>query len=328
PNLLMAKEPEFGITTHPEVVRALIRILKNINSQIFIGDGPSVWGAQIENVGEVYRRTGMEALCAQEHVQLVTFDKKRWRGSFPLTTWLDECDCFISIPKFKTHEFTLMTGAVKNLFGLVSGTFKTELHKRFFKIEDFASVLADIYEQAKPALTVVDGIIAMEGDGPGTSGKPYHAGVLLAGNDCVALDSVMASLMGIKPHQVASTRIAAQRGLGCAELKTISIMGDRPDTVFKRPFVLPKNASLVNKLPSFLVAFVATLIKYVPLIKHDQCQKCMACIKVCPQHCISMHHDKVTIEYKNCIACFCCQESCPASAITVKKSLLARLMGL
>ncbi|MCX5710429.1 MAG: DUF362 domain-containing protein, partial [Candidatus Omnitrophica bacterium] len=92
PNLLMAKEPEFGIDTHPEMVRAMIKVLKGIGCHIVVGDGPSVWGNQIENVEEVYHRSGMEKVCFEERVDLVRFDKKRFRGEFPMTIWLDQCD--------------------------------------------------------------------------------------------------------------------------------------------------------------------------------------------------------------------------------------------
>lgn len=156
PNLLMAKEPAFGIDTHPEVVRAVVKILKDINCKIFIGDGPSVWGNQAENVDTVYERSGIKKVSEEEGVELVKFEHKRWRGKFPLTTWLDNCDYLVNIPKFKTHDLTLLTGAIKNLFGLVWGTYKTELHKNYFNLNDFAKILVDIYEEAKPALTVLD----------------------------------------------------------------------------------------------------------------------------------------------------------------------------
>ncbi|MCU0652555.1 MAG: DUF362 domain-containing protein, partial [Candidatus Omnitrophica bacterium] len=227
PNLLMAKEPEFGITTHPEVVRAVIKILKEINCKVIVGDGPSVWGGFVENVEEVYAKTGIKKVCLEEQVELVEFDKRRMREKFPLTTWLDECDYFINLAKFKTHELTLLTGGVKNLFGLVSGTFKTELHKNYFDPEDFARVVVDIYAEAKPNLTIIDGILAMEGDGPATSGKLRKANVLLAGSDCVALDSVLASIMGIQPKDVLTTKIASQRGLGEANINAISILGEQ-----------------------------------------------------------------------------------------------------
>ncbi|MDD5282421.1 MAG: DUF362 domain-containing protein, partial [Candidatus Omnitrophica bacterium] len=133
PNLLMSKGPEYAITTHPQVVSSVIHILKEINCRVVIGDGPSVWGEYIENVDEVYEVTGIKKVAHDEGVELVNFDKRRMRDKFPLTSWLDECDYLINLPKFKTHGFTLITGAIKNLFGLIPGTYKTELHKNYFK---------------------------------------------------------------------------------------------------------------------------------------------------------------------------------------------------
>ncbi len=328
PNLLMAKEPECGIDTHPEVVRAVIRVLKDINCHIFVGDSPSVWGKEIENVDEVYRRSGVEAICREEKVELVKFDKRRMRQKFPLTTWLDHCDYLVNIPKLKTHEFTLLTGAIKNLFGLVSGTFKTELHKNFFQIEDFSNILVDIYEEAKPVLTIVDGIVAMEGDGPATSGKLRELGLILAGNDCVALDSVMARMIGVDPLDVLSTKEAARRGLGRADLGSIKISGEDPKNLNIRPFLLPASSSLQRRVPKPIIKLAKLLIKYYPSSVPENCTRCTACIRICPDNCITMSKKGIIFNYKNCISCFCCQEACPAKAIKVKKSLLAKLIGL
>lgn len=328
PNLLMAKEPEAGITTHPEVVRAVIRILKEIDCGILLGDAPSVWGNQIDNVDEVYSRTGMDRVCAEEKVKLVKFDKRRWRQKFPLTTWLDECDHLISLPKFKTHDLTLLTGAIKNLFGLVSGTYKTELHKNYFDKEDFAKILVDIFQEARPTLTIVDAILAMEGDGPATSGKLRNLNLLLAGSDCVALDAVMALIMGVKPTDVLSTREAAKRDLGAADINSIEILGQNLKDVLDKPFLLPTTTSIRRNIPKPIINIAKKLIKYYPCVERDNCIACAACIQACPTKVISMKNKRIVIDYSKCIACFCCQEACPAGAIKVKKSLLARMIGL
>ncbi len=328
PNILMAKEPEFGIDTHPEVVRAVIRVLKDINCHIFVGDGPSVWGREIKDTDEVYRRSGITQLCRDEKVELVKFDKRRMREKFPLTTWLDHCDYLINLPKFKTHELTLLTGAIKNNFGLVSGTFKTELHKNYFQKEDFAKIVVDIFAEAKPALTIIDGITAMEGDGPATSGKLRELGLLLAGDDCVALDSVMAKIMGIQPCDVLTTKEAAQRGLGRADLGSIKILGEQIEGLGIRPFLLPSSAGLQKKIPQPIIHLARRLIKYYPCPVRENCTRCTACIKICPHHCISMKKKGIVFDYKDCIACFCCQEACPSRAIKVRKSLFAKIIGL
>jgi uncharacterized protein (DUF362 family)/Pyruvate/2-oxoacid:ferredoxin oxidoreductase delta subunit len=327
PNLLMSKGPEYAITTHPEVVRAVIHILKEIDCRVILGDGPSVWDQYIENVDEVYEITGIKKIAQDEGVELVNFDKRRMRDKFPLTTWLDECDYLINLPKFKTHGLTLITGGIKNLFGLVSGTYKTELHKDYFKPSEFVKVLADIYQEAHPALTIIDGILAMEGDGPGTSGKPRQLGLLLAGSDCVALDTVMAKIMGIKHQEVLSTKEAAMRGLGEGDLNKIKIEGEDIDKLNIRPFILPQ-ASHLDKLPDVFKSLAKRLIKYWPYSLRAKCTRCGHCVKICPEKCIRLTKNGIIFDYKKCIACFCCQESCPAAAISVKKSLLAKLIGL
>jgi uncharacterized protein (DUF362 family)/NAD-dependent dihydropyrimidine dehydrogenase PreA subunit len=327
PNLLVAKEPEFGITTHPEVVRSVIKILKEIDCSVYLGDGPSVWGNQAENIDEVYEKTGMKLIARQEDIELVRFDKRRWRGKFPLTTWLDSCDYFVSIPKLKTHDLTILTGAVKNLFGLVSGTYKTELHKRYFAKEDFAKILVDIYAEAKPALSVVDGIVAMEGDGPGTSGKLRNLSLLLAGADGVALDSILALIMGLESDDILSTKEAAKRRLGQADINSISVLGERLEDAKAEPFLLP-TTSIKKKLPRPVIELAKKLIKYYPRVEQDNCTRCAACIEICPNKAISMNNNRIVFDYSKCIACFCCQEACLSSAIKVKKSLLAKMVGL
>jgi len=328
PNLLMAKEPDFAVTTHPEVTRAVIRLLKNINCEVVVGDGPSVWGRQVENVDAVYETTGTKAVCLEEGVRLVEFDRRRMREKFPLTACLDECDFLVSIPKFKTHQLALLTGAVKNLFGLVSGTFKTEIHKNYFNRDDFAQILVDIYAEARPALTIVDGILAMEGDGPGTSGKPRQVNLLLAGNNCVDLDSVLALIMGINPQDVLSTKEAIRRGLGQSDVSKIDISGEKLEDVIGEPFLLPSSSMAKKIVPEPIIKLAKKLIRYYPCVEQDNCIKCAACIKSCPTRAVSFKKEKITFDYAKCIACFCCQETCPNSAIRIKKSWFAKMIGL
>lgn len=327
PNLLMAKEPEYGIDTHPQVVRAVVRLLKEINCAIYLGDGPSAWGNQVENVDEVYRRSGMRELCLKEGINLVTFEKKRWRGKYPLTTWLDDCEYFVSIPKFKTHDLTILTGAIKNLFGLVWGLYKAELHKKHFAVEDFANILVDIYQDAKPQLTVIDGILAMEGDGPSTNGKLRNPGLILAGSDCVALDSILTVIMGLEPFDILSTKVAAQRGLGVADINSISVLGERLIDVIAEPFKLP-STSFKKKIPRPIIEIAKKLIRFYPKVDYNRCSRCGTCIKACPVKVISMRNNRIAIDYKKCIACFCCQEACPDAAMKIKRSIVAKMVGL
>jgi len=327
PNLLMAKEPEFGVTTHPEVVRAVARILKKINCQVFIGDGHGVLGNHIVDTGEVYKKTGMERLASEENIRIVKFEKRRWRGKFPLTTWLDDCDYFISLPKFKTHNLTILTGAIKNLFGLIPGTYKVELHKQYLARDDFAKILVDIYQLVKPSLTVIDAITAMEGNGPGTSGKLRNMGLLLVGSDCVALDSILALIMRLSPYDILTNKEAAQRGLGCADIGSVAILGEKLEEVIKEPFLMP-TSFIKNHIPTPIINIVKKLVHFYPLVNHNNCVRCGACIQACPEKVINIKDNQIAINYSGCVSCFCCQEICPNAAIDTKKSLVARLLKL
>jgi uncharacterized protein (DUF362 family)/NAD-dependent dihydropyrimidine dehydrogenase PreA subunit len=329
PNLLMAKGPESGVDTHPEIVRAVVRILKDINCQIFIGDGPCVWGSQLNIFESVYEKSGIKKVAEEESVELVSFEKRRWRGKFPITTWLDNCDYLVSIPKFKTHNLTILTGAIKNLFGLVPGTYKTELHKQYFDLQDFAGILVDIFEQATPALTVVDGIVAMEGEGPGTSGRLRNPGLIVAGSDAVAVDSILSLIMGLKPKDILTTKEAARRALGVADINSIQTCGERLEDVIDAPFQLPPT-SLKRKLISRPVAMglVKRLIRFYPQVNDKKCTRCGVCIDVCPQKVVGLKNNHIVFKYRGCIACFCCMEACPDSALKIKKSLAAKIIGL
>lgn len=328
PNLLMAKEPQYAITTHPEVVRSVIKLLKGLDAKIFVGDGPSVWDGQSKNVDEVYERTGVRKICSEEDVELVKFDRRRWRKKFPLTSWLDECDYLVNVPKFKTHTLTTLSAAIKNLFGLVSDTFKTELHKNYFGKEDFARIVVDIFEEAKPALTIVDAVSSMDGDGPATSGKIRNTGLILAGSDAVAIDSILALIMGLEPQDILTNKEAGRRGLGVTDIKSIEISGEKLEDITGRPFKLPVTSMLNSRIPRPIINIAKKLITYYPCVEDDNCVKCAACIEICPERSISIKGEKIAFDYSKCISCFCCQENCPNAAIKIRKSLLARIIGL
>lgn len=345
PNLLMAIEPEAGITTHPEFVRSVIRLLKEINCKIYIGDGPSVFGGYIEDILKVYERTGIKQIADEEKIELVIFEKRFMpaspvlpvgrqagrQGYFPLTTWVRECDYIVNLPKFKTHNFMLLTGAIKNLFGLIPGTFKLECHKNFFQQEKFAEVLLDIHQAVKPALSIVDGISGIEGNGPATSGIKRNCGLILAGADSLAIDVLLARIMNIQPDYVFTNKEAARRNIGNADENNIEIKGEKLSSCIIADFKLPGASlkqALINKFPGFIANILKKLITIQPKIDSDACRLCESCLKNCPQATMSVKKGKLVIDYAQCISCFCCQEACPYGAIAVKKSFLARVLGI
>lgn len=327
PNLLTATEPQKGVTTHPEIVRAVVMILKELNAEILLGDGPSVWGGESENIEKVFKETGMKEIAEEFKVKLVNFNNPRWRGKFPLTKWLDEVDGFISLPKFKTHNLTILTGAIKNLFGLVPGTYKTELHKKYFDPRDFSKMLVEIYKEAPPTFSLVDAVVAMEGDGPGTSGKLRNVGLILASRDAVALDSVLSVIMGLVPSEILTTQEAARQNLGVMDLDAIEILGENLKSIRIKPFILP-TTSIKTKIPQPVLNIIKNFIKVYPKLDKEACSFCRACIQACPKNAITIKFEAIKIDYAKCISCFCCQEVCPNAAIETKRSALAKLIGL
>lgn len=351
PNLLMASPPESAITTHPEFARAVIKILKSIGCKIYLGDGSSVFGS--ENISEIHETTGMKNLAQEENIELVTFDKRfipapaalgfsrlsakpraerraDKQGYFPLTNWIKECDHIISLPKFKTHEFMILSGAVKNLFGLIPGTFKLECHKNFHRPENFARVLIDIYQAVKPSLTIVDGISGIQGNGPATSGTRRDFALILAGQDAIAVDSVLARIMNIKPDFIYTIKEARKRGIGNTDLNNIEIKGEDISSCVFNDFKLPETSlkqSILQNLPDPIANILKKLLTFYPRIDSDACRLCEACVKNCPQETIAKKDGKIIIDYSECISCFCCREVCPHKSIGIKKSLLARMIG-
>ncbi|MFH1678626.1 MAG: DUF362 domain-containing protein [Candidatus Omnitrophota bacterium] len=327
PNLLAAREPESGIVTHPEIVRAIIHLLKEIEVQVYLGDSPNASIDDAQEIDSVWEKSGIKQVAREEGVELVRFNQSRWHKRFPLTTWLNELDYFISLPKFKTHDLTILTGAIKNLFGLIPGKYKIELHKNFSTPLNFSRMLVDLYEIAKPTLTIVDGVLALEGEGPGSKAEKRNLGLIVAGVDCVSVDSILALIMGLNPEDILTTKEAAARNLGNARVKDIRILGGELSSFISRPFKLPKT-SFKYSIPAFIVKSVGKLIRFYPVIDLNLCLRCNACVRICPEKVIKEKDGDMIIDYPGCIACFCCQEVCLCAAISISKSILAKLLRL
>lgn len=324
PNLLSARNPEEAVTTHPEIVRAAIRLVKKAGARPLIGDSPGNFST-IKDVNSVYEKTGIKRITEEEKVELVRFDKSRIIDDYPVAEVALNASLIISLPKLKTHALTVMTGAIKNTFGLIPGLFKVECHRNDPKPRNFIKVLLDIFEIIKPRLFIMDGVLAMEGDGP-AAGNPREVGLILASPDAVSLDSVVSELVGLPSYKDMIVNEARRRGLGEADINNIEVRGEAIEDVKIKDFKLPKTAHRINLLPDFLANIFTRVVYFGPVINERLCKKCELCKDSCPADAITIKDEMSRIDSKLCVRCFCCHEICPYQAIFIKRNLFANLL--
>ncbi|MFH1996138.1 MAG: DUF362 domain-containing protein [Candidatus Omnitrophota bacterium] len=323
PNLLSARKPEEGVDTHPSVVRAVVKLVKEAGAKAMIGDSP---GGFIDNeyIDKVFEVSGMKALAKEERVDCARLTESVSVKGYPISKLILESDLIISVPKFKTHDLMTLTLGVKNLYGAVTGPHKVHLHLGAPKPEDFANIVVDIFEIAKPALTILDGIVAMEGGGP-AAGPLKKMGCIASSADAVALDAVISSMVGLKPLDVPSTKAAFERGLGEADINKIKVVGDGLKEFSGKNFKLP-TVQLLKRAPRALSKILVSLVKFYPDIGQQLCKKCGMCEKSCPAKAISVKNKQYVIDRSLCIKCFCCREVCRYNAIDLKKNIFAKML--
>ena len=328
PNLILKRAPEEAATTHPVLVRAVIETLQKYGvKQIVIAESPGglYTPARLQ---AVYAGTGMAEVARETGVKLnldtsyreVDFPEGLRCRRFPILTPVLEADLIVNIAKLKTHSMTGISGACKNLFGLIPGLIKPELHCRFPDKSDFGDMLVDLCELIRPAINLIDGIVAMEGNGP-TGGSPREMGVLIGSRDAYAADRVLCDLIGFPPEQAVMLESAVRRGLTGREMDDILFCGDAEELFCVKDFKMPdaKSSDFADRLPAFLRRPVKAIWTPKPVIRTKDCIGCGRCAESCPQHTISIREKKAVIDYKKCIKCFCCHEMCPAKAIDIKK---------
>jgi uncharacterized protein (DUF362 family)/Pyruvate/2-oxoacid:ferredoxin oxidoreductase delta subunit len=326
PNLISAKQPQRAITTHPAVVAVVAREVRKIGADVVVGDSP---GGAKRGIQRVWDNTGMSAMAAREGLELVNFEaagmeKFRCNGrAYFIARPAVEADFIISLPKLKTHVLTLMTGAVKNIFGLVPGFRKGNYHREFPKPDDFAEVVVDILSIKPPDLTIMDAVLSMEGDGP-SSGTPRWTNLLIASRDPVAIDAVAAEIIGLEPRNVPTTRIASDSGLGIGWPEMIDVLGKPLKEARVPGFQLTSNRK-IEMIPDFLYKLLTPYIWVRPAVDRHLCTKCATCVDSCPTGALSIDADKIPVLSEDlCISCWCCHELCPSKAVFVNKSWLAK----
>ncbi len=312
--------PERAIITHPVFTEAVLEILKETGATIVVGDDIEEEGFDISGYRQMCRRLDVRITNLRDE----GFVAKKTGGEVLPEIFVSrlalEADVIINLAKLKTHSLTLFTGGIKNMYGVVPTGLRQCYHGDFPQLDDFARLLVDIFGTVKPQLTLMDGIVAMEGEGPG-SGRARKLGLVFGSRDTVALDAVAARTIGIKPGDVLTTSIAAVRGLGVDDLDSIDINGEDWRDISVSDFKLPVSMSrkTMNRLPRFLVKFGVKMISPRPVVSPKQCVACGACEKVCPRGAVKIVDKVALIDYASCIRCMCCHEACRYFAITSRR---------
>lgn len=324
PNLLEGMPSECAVTTHPEVVRAMIRQVREIGAIPLVGDSPGVSGTL-----KVAEKCGILAVCREENVELAPFNTAvefafpdgRTIKKFQLTQVLQRVDKVISLAKMKTHAFMGITGATKNMFGCIVGMQKAQFHLRTQRRKEFAGMLTDLALLVRPVLSVVDGVVGMEGNGP-RNGKPKQAGVIIAGANSFAVDVVMAEMMGFLPEEIPLLAVALESGL-TPPLSGIERLGDGCDV--RHTFVAPRSMmSLEDRMPAWAAHWCRSHLTAQPEIG-SECIGCGRCAQHCPPQAMRLENGRVHIDDAKCIRCYCCQELCPADAVHLQEGLVLRM---
>ena len=333
-NLVAALKPEAGATTHPVLVAALTKRLVSLGTEVIVGDSPGGLFTPAILKG-IYSATGMKLaeeagaklnLNCEHHTVSIEGLKTH---SLAYCDWLTECDAIIDFCKLKSHGMVGMSGAVKNLFGVVPGLLKPQMHYQYPDVNDFADMIVDINEFVRPRLALADAVWGMEGNGP-TAGTPRKIGAVIAARTTYEADLVAARLLGITPDEVPTMAAAIRRGLCPASYEDVALFGSADDIALTDFKFVPRRS--IHFLSGSKLKLTPKLIERCltqkPAPKNKLCVGCGKCASMCPAKAIEMRGEpkKPHIDRKKCIKCFCCQEFCPKAAMVVKQTVIMRVL--
>jgi uncharacterized protein (DUF362 family)/Pyruvate/2-oxoacid:ferredoxin oxidoreductase delta subunit len=327
PNLLQGKPPEKAVTTHPSIVKGMVQIVREAGGIPLIGDSPAIGSCLRAAEKAGIRRVAEEMNCPLAELDRPILPEKR-EGKYFKQLEIDrtvlEADVVINLPKWKTHGMMLLTLGVKNLFGCVSGPRKALWHLKAGEDRKlFARMLVDIYQIVQPSLTVLDGVIGMEGNGPG-SGNPIHLGLIMASRDAFSLDQIVCDLLNVPRKSLVTNQVAFEEGI---IRDGVDVVGMPVDQVKIPRFELPPLYGPSWGLPLFLRMGLKNALTSKPSLNEAICVRCDRCVEICPPKALSREGKELVFDYEKCIRCFCCQEVCPEGAISIKPGWVLRIVS-
>lgn len=355
PNLLVGASPEGLVSGHPTVFRAVAQHLRDAGAELSYGDSPAFGSA-----AGVARKAGIAAAAEELGIRLadfstgrtVSFPEGRLMKQFTIAGEVLDADGIVSLPKLKTHGLMRMTGAVKNQFGCIPGLLKGEFHARMNTMERFGQMLVDLNRLLRPRLFIMDGVTAMQGNGP-RGGDAHPMSVLLFSSDPVALDATVCRMIALDPMLVPTVKFGEAWGLGQAA--DVDIVGDLLSSFVDRDFVVNRAPGSTTGDAGRFSRFTRDHLVSRPVIDASLCTACGTCVKMCPVEPKAVdfesgyewvdestdrsallvggaparartHASPPVHHYDRCIRCYCCQELCPEHAIQIAKPLLGRLI--
>ena len=333
PNILSGESPDKCIGPHPVVFKAVAEAFQRVGAALSFGDSPGFGNprgnARKAGFIEIADAIGIP-FADFENAETLSNPDGKLVNKFEIAKGVAESDGLVSISKLKTHALTRITGAIKNQFGCIPGPRKAEFHSVMPNALQFSKMLVDLNLLLKPRLCIMDGIIAMEGNGP-RNGNLREMNVLLFSTDPVALDSVVCKMIDLDPNLVEPLVVGGEFGLGT--MLNITIIGDAVEDFINPDFEVNRSPVPTTEGTSFISSdFMRRYSAPRPTINPEACTRCGTCVKVCPVEPKALswanesHTDPPVYDYAKCIRCYCCQEMCPENAIYVKVPLLGKLI--
>ncbi|GAB1484039.1 DUF362 domain-containing protein [Treponema sp.] len=348
PNMLLAADPERAVSTHPEVLRAVIRAFAQRGAKLVVGESPAVHSGLV-----AAKKCGLFAVSEEEGIPWVDFSSTvmvenpdgRLVKRFEIAQEAAEAELIVSLPKFKTHQLLYFTGAMKNLFGVISGLQKAAFHLRFPNRQDFAAMITDLCLALRPTYSIMDAVIGMEGKGPG-NGDPRQVGLILGSADILALDWAAASIMGYEADRIPNLKDALGRGAWMTEPSQLEVEGSNLEVLQLEDFKI-RNYKRVRESSDagigamsgrgFFFNIGRNLLTSRPFFNDAKCIRCGECVAICPAKALSfvqkvglrspeklssaVASKHIAIDYDKCLRCYCCHEVCGVDAIDLKRRL-------